>query len=191
MADTKTSDETAATTPTGAELVRIVQSATSKKTTAAVLGHQFRGCRLERTTNHTAQDFDPGAVITFQQATLDTDGFWSAGTPTRATIPASKGFKVANVSATVRIDQSTTNTYNNLVLVHRNSAGTAQRTAAMSTEIDGTNAETRYLNATMLCCPLADGDYFDASLFQETVASVDLNLTGVSLSVQIIGMEPV
>jgi hypothetical protein len=39
MADTKTSDETAATALTGAELLRVVQSASSKKTTAALVAH--------------------------------------------------------------------------------------------------------------------------------------------------------
>lgn len=37
MADTKTSDESAAATLTGAELVRVVQSAADKKTTAKAI----------------------------------------------------------------------------------------------------------------------------------------------------------
>jgi hypothetical protein len=189
MADTKTSDEASATVLTGVELVRLTQSATSKKTTVALLGHQFRGCRLERTTNLTTADFDPAADLIFQQGTLDTDGFYSAGTPTRATIPASKGFKVVNVSATVRIDLTTADTNNNFVIVHRNSAGTALRTGALTSE-GGTGSETRYLCAVLMCCPVADGDYFVINLFQETDASVTINSTGTSLCVEVIGMEP-
>jgi hypothetical protein len=192
MADTKTSDEASATVLTGAELVRVTQSSTSKKTTAGLLGHQFRGCRLERTTNLTGQNFTTATDITFQQATLDTDGFWSAGTPTRATIPAAKGFKVANISVTVRVDNSTSGTYNNLLLVHRNSGGTGLRTSGVTIEAadGGGVTATRYLNATMLCCPVTAGDYFTVQITQETDTSVDLAASGTSLSIEITGMEP-
>lgn len=187
MADTKTSDEVSATVLTGAELVRVVQSSTSKKTTAALLGHQHRGCRIERTSSHTAQNFTTSTAITFQTATLDTDSFWSAGAPTRATIPASEGFKVANVTATCRIDNLTADMWSEVVLVHRNSAGAAYRTSGESLEIGKT---TRYHSVVMTEVPLVDGDYFDVFLQVETDTSIDVNVASTALCITIIGMEP-
>lgn len=187
MADTKTSDETSATALTGAELVRLVQSSTSKKTTAALLGHQNRGCRIERTTNHTAQNFTTETAITWQAASPDTDTFFSAGAPTRATIGSSLGFKVANVSANVRINSITADLWALLTLYHRNSGGTAYRSCSQRVEAGSTTAN---LSATMLEVPLVDGDYFEAALQVETDTSVDIVASGSSLCVQIIGMEP-
>jgi hypothetical protein len=134
MADTKTSDEVAATALTGAELVRVVQSSTSKRTTAALVGHQFRGCRVEKTTTLSAQNITAGVAVSFQSAVLDTDTFWSAGSPTRATITASKGFKVANASAAIRIDNNNVDTYVVVTLRHNNSAGVTQRVAGQRSE---------------------------------------------------------
>jgi hypothetical protein len=188
MADTKTSDEVAATVLTGAELVRVVQSATSKKTTAALVGHQFRGCRLERTTSLTLQNYTAGTTdIVFQVATLDTDSFWSAGTPGRATIPASKGFKVANVAAAVRIDSLTVDTFATMYLQHYNSSNVQQRVVGLTSEAGDT---VRWMNATMLAVPVADGDYFVVRPDEESDTSVTVNSSGTGLAVEIIGMEP-
>jgi hypothetical protein len=165
-----------------------VQSASSKKTTAALMGHQFRGCRLERTTSLTTQNYTAGTTdLVFQVATLDTDAFWSAGTPGRATIPASEGFKVANVSASFRTDSTTTDTYGQISLQHYNSSNVLQRFVGMSSEVGGT---TRYLVAHMLCVPLADGDYFVVRPVEESDTSVTINSACASLCVEIIGMEP-
>jgi hypothetical protein len=186
MADTKTSDEIAATVLTGAELVRVVQSSTSKRTTAGLLGHQFRGCRIEKTTTLTAQNVTAGAAISFQAAVLDSDTFWSAGSPTRATITAAKGFKVANVTASVRLDNQTADTWTLVNVRHSNSSAVVQRTAGTKSEVGTTTVN---ITATMANVPLTDGDFFDVFIQTESDTSVDIHST-CSLCVEIIGMEP-
>ena len=46
----------------------------------------FRGVLLQRTANLVAPTFP--LLVPWQQAVYDTDSFWSAGAPTRITIPA-------------------------------------------------------------------------------------------------------
>jgi hypothetical protein len=153
---------------------------------------EFRGCRVERTSSLTGQNYTGGATdLVFQAATLDTDSFWSAGTPARVTIPSSKGFTVADVSASVRLDSNTPDTWGQIVLQHYNSSNVFQRQAGSKTETGSGGATvTYYFNVALLACPVADGDYFVIRPQVESDTDVTINSGGTGITVNIIGMNP-
>lgn len=192
MADTKTSDETAATTPTGAELVRIVQGGSSKKTTLAVAGHQFRGARARMSSDDTTQNVTGTAAVSFDLADFDTDSFWSAGSPTRLTIPASKGIKYVELTGQVYTSSSTADTWLSVVIRHYNSGSVLQRSVgARWIEAGNTN---RVLFTTSGPLSVADGDYFDLAVQEESDTSVTIEgdqTIETFLALHVIGMEPV
>lgn len=192
MADTKTSDETAATTPDGTELVRIVQGGSSKKTTLAVAGHQFRGAKVRVTSDDTAQDGTGTPDVSFDAALFDTDGFWSAGAPTRLTIPAGKGITHVALTGQINVSSSTADTTLSVGILQRNSGGTVQSYARqMFIEMGGS---TRALNVHTGPLPVSDGDYFTLNWTQETDNSVTIegdSSIWTFLALHVIGMEPV
>lgn len=192
MADTKTSDETAATAPTGAELVRIVQGGSSKKTTLAVAGHQFRGARARMTSDDTAQNVTTLTAVVFDAAEFDTDSFWSAGSPTRLTIPAGLGITHVELAGQVNTTASTADTYLSVEITHYNSAGTIlNRILQFGSEFGATTKV-----AAMGSGPLAvtAGDYFELRVQEESDTSVTIqggSTTRCFLALHVIGMEPV
>lgn len=193
MADTKTSDEAAATTPTGAELVRITQGGSSKRTTAAVLGHQFRGAKAQMTSDDTAVNLTTTAAISFDVARFDTDSFWSAGSPARLTIQAGKGIKYVSLTGQVSLADVTSGAFAAGFIVHRNSAGTALDQWANDQMDFGGNAPR--LNVSSGPVAVSDGDYFELLARVESDTSATLKGAGTSLvcglTLHVIGMEPV
>ena len=192
MADTKTSDETAATTPTGAELVRIVQGGSSKKTTLAVAGHQFRGARVKMNTDDTAVNAVAGYTIPFDAAVFDTDSFWSAGSPTRLTIPAGKGITHVVATAQVTWSASTADTFNTVAIRHYNSSDTQLHHIGQRQTETGSNAAALAVSTGPLA--VSDGDYFTLLFVQETDTSVTVEgdqVIETFLALQVVGMEPV
>ena len=190
MADKEIATLTAATTPTGAELGKIVQGGNSRKTTLAVLGHQFRGARARKTSDQTTVNTTAGTTISFDAAQFDTDSFWSAGAPTRLTIPASAGFKYVEVFASIRINLANADTFRSLTLQHLNSGAVAQGNWGSSAEIGTT---THYLTVSSGPVVVADGDYFHMIHTEESDTSVTIvgSLNQTSLSLTVVGMEPV
>lgn len=190
MADTKTSDETAATTPTGTELVRIVQGGSSKKTTAAVLGHQFRGCKAKMTSDDTAQNVTSETAVSFDAAAFDTDSFWSAGSPTRITIP-SASFTYVSLVGQVQVSSSTADSYLICGIQHKNSANTLLRHfGARFVEKSATGV---MMQASTGPVAVSSGDYFLLMVREETDNSVTIegDDTGETfLALTVLGMAP-
>ncbi len=192
MADTKTSAEIAATALDGTELTRIVQGGSSKKTTLAVAGHQFRGARARMTSDDTAQDMTTQADISFDVADFDTDSFWSAGSPTRLTIPAGKGIKYVELTGQVQLLLSTADTWARCQIRHLNSGGVVQH-------IYGQRSVERGDSGSSICVSsgpvaVAAGDYFVLSYQEESDISVTIvGSTAIEtfLALHVIGMEPV
>lgn len=149
---------------------------------------EHRGFRLERTSSLTTQNYTAGTTdLVFQVATLDSDGFWSAGTPGRATVPSGKGITVMDVAASARIDSITADTWAGLTIQQYNSSDVFQRSAASRSEVGVTTA---HLNAVMLSCPVAAGDYFVVRLQSESDTDVTVNSSGTNLSGKVVGMNP-
>lgn len=190
MADTKTSDEAAATTPTGAELVRIVQSATSKKTTVAVLSHHFRGARARMNADDTAQNVTASDVaITFDVADFDTDSFWSAGSPTRLTIPS--GVSYVMLSGQALVSSSTGDTFYSVSIQHRNSANTLLRYYGQRF-MEGGNT-SRMCNVSSGAIAVSSGDYFTLNVREESDNSVTIegdDSAQTFLALTVLGMTP-
>lgn len=190
MADTKTSDETAATALDGTELVRIVQSSSSKKTTAAVLGFQLRGAKVRITSDDTAVNATSGHTLLWDEAVYDTDGFWSAGAPTRLTIPALKGITHVDISAKIFVTSSTIGEWAGVECARFNSSDVKQELVASSRmEMDATGF---YLNVAEVGIAVDDGDYFTFILTVAADTSVTINSTTTPTAMTIVvgGMEP-
>jgi len=192
MADTKTSDETAATTPTGAELVRIVQGGSSKKTTLAVAGHQFRGARVRMTSDDATQNYTTAADLPFDAADFDTDSFWTAGSPTRLTIPAGKGITHVQLTGQVSVSAATADTWASLSIRHRNSADVVQHLVGIRNQEHGFTDYAITVSSGPL--EVADGDYFTLMFQEESDNSVTIDGDSVIqtfLALTVLGMEPV
>jgi len=193
MADTKTSDETAATALDGTELTRIVQSGSSKKTTLAVAGHQFRGARVRMTSDDTAQNVTGSADISFDAAVFDTDSFWSAGSPTRLTIPAGKGFKYVVVTGQVNVSSTTADTWTAVAIRQFDSGGTVKNHVGQRNVEKGTTGIVLAVSTGPLL--VADGDYFTLLVHEESDNSVtiegDAAPINTFLALHVVGMEPV
>jgi hypothetical protein len=146
----------------------------------------FRGARARRTSDQTTANYTTETAVPWQEAAADTDGFWSAGTPSRLTVPAAYNGKYANAQAHVRIDATTTDTWKKLRVVHRDSGGTTKFSAGNATEIGAVSAV--YLSANLIGVPLATGDYFEAMLQEESDSSITIVSGQASgLALQIIG----
>lgn len=195
MPDTRTSDETAASALTGVELIRIVQGGNMRKAVAALLGHQFRGARAVRTTNQTAANYTTSTPIPFESADVDTDGFWSAGTPSRLTIPdlSADGWVITHVgvSAACRVDLVTSDQFTQFAVIHASSAGTSKSIAGNMANILTTT--TKFVSACMAMVPVVVGDFFTGNIQQQTDTSITVNGANgqTHLSLVVLGMEPV
>jgi len=189
MADTKTSDETAATALTGAELLRLVQSAASVKTTAALMAHQFRGARARMTSDDTAQNVTTVGTISFDAAQFDTDSFWAGGAPTRLTVPANVAY--VELWAQVFISSSTASTYASAYIVHFNSADVQQRAVGFRHFDSGATSHC----VTVATGPLAvsSGDYFTLVILEESDNSVTIegnDTFETFMTIRVLGMTP-
>lgn len=190
MADTKTSAESAAGNLTGAELIRGVQSGGMVKIRADALGHQFRGARVRMTSDDTAQNVTSLTAISFDVADFDTDSFWSAGSPTRLTIPAGLGIDYVELVGQVNVSSSTADTFFQVLVTHFNSSNTNLRSFGNSL-VEMGNA-TRQLQATSGPINVSDGDYFQLRIREETDTSVTIEGDSEStyLTIKVIGMTP-
>ena len=191
MADTKTSAEAAATALTGAELFRLVQGGADKQTTAARVGHQFRGARVRMTLDDTAQNITGDTPVSFDQADFDTDTFWSLGAPTRLTIPAGLGIDYVELIGQVYITSAAADTVFAVGVWHYNSSDTLQKIMGCRF-VEGGNA-ARMGQATTGPVAVADGDYFVLNALTETDTSVTIegNDNGQTyMTIKVVGMTP-
>jgi hypothetical protein len=92
MADTKASNETAAATLDGTEIVRIVQSGSTVRTTAQALRDQvgtFRGALVLKAADQTTANYTAGALVAWDEESYDVGGWHDNVTNnTRLTVPA-------------------------------------------------------------------------------------------------------
>lgn len=192
MADTKTSAETVASALTGAELVRIVQSSSSKQTTAAVLGHQLRGARARLNADKTAQNITTETAVAFDTTDFDTDSFWSAGSPTKLTMPTGKGITHVALTGQVYVTSSTGDTSFLGSINQYNSSNTLLRTFGQ--RFIETGLTLKSLNMSTGPITVSDGDYFVLTVREETDNSVTIEgneTIQTFLGLLVVGMQPV
>lgn len=192
MPDTTVTGETAATALTGAELARIVQGGNSRKTTTAVLGHQFRGAVVKMTSDDTTVNTTSQTTISFDSAVIDTDGFWSAGAPTRLTIPPGLGITHVELVGSAHVTASTGDTQASIFITHFNSSNVAQQSAALSGVEFGNTVKRTVLPTGPIA--VDDNDYFTMLYQEESDTSVTIEgdtTIWTKLSLKVIGMEPV
>ena len=191
MADTKTSAETAATALSGAELVRIVQSASSKKTTAAVLGHQFRGARVRKTSDDASADYTTETPMDFDVADFDTDTFWSAGTPSRLTIPAGLGITYVDLTGQVISSASAAGAASWTSITQYTSADVVKKTVGQ--RVVPKDGATMTLAVSTGPLSVDDGDYFQLRYRDEdTTVIIEGDQTiETFMALRVVGMEPV
>lgn len=192
MADTKVSAETDAVVMDGTELVRIVQGGNSLKTTAELMGHQFRGAKAKMTADDTAQNYTTAAAIpAFDSAPIDTDAFWSAGTPGRLTIPAGLGITIVALNGQVHASSTTASTWAVVAIQHLNSSNVVQATYSQLALDKGSTSVC--LNVSTGPVAVSDGDYFTLRYQEESDASVTIegdSTTETFLALTVLGMEP-
>lgn len=151
---------------------------------------EFRGCRVRMTADDTAQNVTSETAVSFDSATFDTDSFWSAGTPSRITIPSATITYVELVGQ-VAISSSTGDTMLTVGIFHKNSGGVTQ--AVYGPRFVEMGGATRQLMVPTGPIAVSNGDYFELTVREETDNSVTIvgNATGHTfLALNVLGMNP-
>jgi hypothetical protein len=190
MADTTTTAETAATTPTGTELARIVQGGNNRKTTLAVIGHQFRGARARKTSDDVSADYSTETALDMDVADFDTDSFWSAGTPSRLTIPAGAGIIYVELTGQVISSASAIGAASWTSITQYSSADAVKRTIGQ--RVITKDGLTMTLAVSTGPLAVDDGDYFQLRYRDEDTSVVIEGDQTVEtfIALTVLGMEP-
>lgn len=133
----------------------------------------FMGVRVRMTADDTAQNIaGVDAEISFDEATFDTDGFWSGGAPERLTIPADLGITHVYLNGQISISSTTGDTQTSSLIRHYNQSSVEQRNYGSRFMEQGTTA--RVLNNSTGPVEVADGHYFVMTAREETDTSVTI-----------------
>ena len=116
----------------------------------------WRGARVRRTSNFSLSS-GTGTIVPHQEASEDTDNFWSAGASTRLTIPS--GVTRVILSAGVRFNSSA-----GLIDLHIYKNG-AEFNGMPRTRLD-TNAVIPWLSIKSCAIPVVAGDYFEVRVIR-------------------------
>jgi hypothetical protein len=183
MVDKTIGDLTAAGTLSGADLIEIEQVGNSRKVTLAELktfintdptivpsSEPWRGARAYRTGDLPIAN-GTETVIAWQAEDVDTDAIWSAGAPTRMTVPPS----VTKVRVTANVRWGSNGTGVRQVLLLRN--GVSFRGGAMSL-IGAATSTDHAQNITSSVIAVTPGDYFEVAVFQTSGGA--LNIQGLT-----------
>jgi hypothetical protein len=133
-------------------------------------GSPFRGARVRLTADDTAQNITTETAVSFDVADFDTDSFFSAGAPTRLTIPA--GVSKVSLVGQAYITSSTNDTVISVSIFHHNSGGTLLR--FFSQRFIECGVAQRMLNVASGPIAVSVGDYFVLMVQQETDTSVTI-----------------
>jgi hypothetical protein len=136
----------------------------------------FRGASVHMTSDDTAQNITGGINITFDAAAFDTDGFWSAGAPTRLTIPPGQGIDYVEVFGQIMLSSSTISTWKNIAINHFNSANVMQSSRGLKNADFGSGSAM----IPVATGPIAvnDSDYFVLAATEESDASITIQGNG-------------
>lgn len=118
----------------------------------------FRGALLRRTANYTVSTTGAYVAIPWQSAVYDTDAFWSAGQPTRLTVPTG----VTKVRLTANIEWQTSPT-SQLVEIRKNGVSVVGGGSFIVRGDSGYSNQMRNIASAVL--PVAAGDWFDLAVY--------------------------
>lgn len=150
----------------------------------------FRGARARMTADDTAQNVTGEPAISFDEAQFDTDSFWSAGSPTRLTIPAGLGIEYVELFGQVYLSSSTADTWAGVSITHLNSSDVVQR-AIGNRFVEGGQTQ-RILNVATGPIAVNDGDYFLLKAREESDNSVTIEGNDTNetfMSIRVVGMS--
>lgn len=125
----------------------------------------FRGALLRRTANYTISTTAAYVAIPWQSAVYDTDAFWSAGQPTRLTVPAG----VTKVRLTANIEWQTSPT-SQLVEIRKNGGAVVGGGSFIVRGDSGYSNQMRNIASAVL--PVAAGDWFDLAVYIGTAGEL-------------------
>lgn len=137
---------------------------------------QFRGARARMTSDDTTQNITTETAVTFDAVDFDVGSFWSAGAPTKLTIPA--GVTYVELTGQAVISLSTSDTICIVSIQHFNSSNVLQHVFGNRFVEHGSTGWT--LQASTGPIDVATGDYFVLTVREETDNSVTIGGTGTT-----------
>lgn len=121
--------------------------------------------------------------ISFNATTYDTDGFWSAGTPTRLTIPSGKGITKVRLSCGLQYDNNTSG--NRTIQINKNGSGSYIGRIGMAGAAVSSGGGFA-LNGSTAVIAVSDGDYFELNTSQNSGGALNAQATNTWLSIEVI-----
>lgn len=118
----------------------------------------FRGALLRRTANYTVSTTGAYVAIPWQSAVYDTDAFWSAGQPTRLTVPA--GVTKVRLSANIEWQ---TSPLSQLVEIRKNGVSVVGGGSFIVRGDGGYTNQMRNVASAVL--PVVAGNWFDLAVY--------------------------
>ena len=131
--------------------------------------HNFRGCVL---THSTTQPISSAAttVLDWDTESLDTDNFHDTVTNnSRITIPSNKGIRKVRLIASVSLAGNATG--QRITSIMKNSIAISTQVCSAATGLGGSYRA----NVTILDVDVSDGDYYQATIYQDSGGSLNAN----------------
>lgn len=169
MTDKQTSELSAASALTGAELVHVVQGGHSRETTTGDIAHSgFSGALVKKSVDQTGANYTSSTPIAWDAEEYDV-GSWhdNASENTRLTVPA--GVHHVRVSGRVSLANVTADMWCVLSML-KNGAGFVGG-GGFGTEFGTTTPRLQAFSAVVA---VTAGDYFELALQNETDTSIDM-----------------
>lgn len=141
------------------------------KTAASIVpaSNPWKGARVKRTANLSISSSVSNVAVTWSVSDVDTSTFWSAGAPTRLTIPA--GVTRVRLRANVRWDSASATGIRQITLF-KNGATLAGRFSQIVNASAGTQFTDQ--NAASPVLPVTAGDYFELIAYQTSGAALNI-----------------
>lgn len=158
---------TIGTIQAGGAILTLVDNSTANGTWKinAVAATTFTGARVSRTSDMTSIADNTGTVVTWQQADEDTSSFWSAGSPTRFTVP--NGVSRVSLKANFPFVPNAADGYCAVSITKNGSTfdGHGKEVAVFTS---ATATFGVMLNVSCADIPVSAGDYFELSITQKS-----------------------
>jgi hypothetical protein len=135
----------------------------------------FTGCKVRKSVDHTAADYDPAIAVTWDAEDYDTHAFHDGGSPTRLTIPAGMG-GVYLIIGQIVTSADTADRFHNQFLLKDGASLLADASG-----IEG--GTTVYSNQVVVTDVMAAGAYVEMFYGTESDASITVT-TASFLSIQ-------
>ena len=141
---------------------------------AQALGERvpFQGALVNLTSEHATIANSTSTSITWDEANYDTDSFWSAGAPTRLTIPVGSGITRVRLKGSLRWESSTA-ANRRITFMAKNGGSFTGRATDEKTNQTQTGAVSQNVATPVLT--VTEEDYFELLAFQNSGSDHDLD----------------